>query len=107
METQTSKKVKSVGFRLPWEVEDFIGENLESDTTIEETPIIIISNDKSSDVADSEKTISKAHAEIKGRILITEAVITGETFSSMEKDKKQEFIDELKFLTAVDAELSE
>lgn len=106
METQTTKKTKSVGFQLPW---DFIGENVETEieTDIAENPVILISNEKSSDAGiEIDKPISKAHAEVKGRMLMTEAIITGETFSEMEADKKKEFIEELKFLTAVDAELS-
>ena len=49
--------------------------------------------------------ISPAHIELLGRIEMTEQVITGESFSKIPSEKRREFLDELKWLVSINAQL--
>ena len=89
---------KSVGYQLPWDKNET--DTAEEITNVE--PMQSITNKE----GEEEETISVAHAEVRGRILLTELAITGKNFSKMDKEKKLELIKELEFLTSLDTELT-
>ena len=97
------KKIHRIGFILSNDnPTDFIGDNSEANKEeLSAEPLVEISNKN-----EGESSISPAHAEVRGRILVTEMLIEGENFAVMTKEKKKELLDELKFLTALDVELS-
>lgn len=88
------KNMKTVGFVTSWmqnDVEEQTAQNLE--------PIQQIVND-------GNRCITNAHAELLSRIQLTEAVIMGKAFIKFTKEKKAEFLEELKWLTSLNAQLS-
>lgn len=49
--------------------------------------------------------LSPAHTELLERMQLAEMIITGDKFAELSKDKKIEFLAELKWLTALNAQL--
>lgn len=49
--------------------------------------------------------VSPAHMELLGRIELTERVIAGENFSKIPTEKRKEWLDELKWLVSLNAQL--
>lgn len=88
------KNMKTVGFVTSWMQND-----VEEQETQNLDPIQQIVND-------GNRCITNAHAELLARIHLTEAVIMGKAFIKFTKEKKMEFLEELKWLTSLNAQLS-
>ena len=58
-------------------------------------------------IQNNTENLTPAHFEVRKRIELVEAVIFGEKFSTLSKEKKNNFIKELKWLVALNAQLGE
>ncbi len=87
------KNLKRVGFITSWMLN-------EGESQVEELqPIQAIVNEVPT------IQLSPAHSELLTRMRMAETVITGEKFANLSKEQKFEFLDELKWLTALNAQL--
>lgn len=87
------KNLRHIGFITSWMLN-------EGDTQIEELqPIQAIVNEVPT------IQLSPAHSELLTRMRMAETIITGDKFVGLTKEQKLEFLDELKWLTALNAQL--
>lgn len=94
METKRNK----IGFFFYQEQEEVIIEN--------SNPLERIINEPQAKTEETGAIITPAHKEVLERIELTKAVIEGENFSLLAKNKKQEFLNELIWLTEINAQLT-
>ena len=88
--------MKNVGFITSWMTASEIESNPMQ--TVTNGNVNLNNNVNSNDM-------SEAHIELKKRIELTSYIITSDTFNEKPEDKRKEFIDELKWLLALDVQL--
>ncbi len=88
-----TQPINRVGFKTSWMTDE------DSNVNITVEPMQNISN------GSDEVALTPAHVELRTRIAMIEAVISGKGFSKFVKEKKAEFLEEYKLFVSLDAQL--
>jgi hypothetical protein len=95
--------MKRVGFTPSWMT------NEEEEVVAEVFPMQQISTEQAQNepsLTEQFPNCTPAHLEVKQRMIEATMVITGSNFAKMKVDKRTEFVNELAWLVALDAELT-
>jgi hypothetical protein len=90
------KTINKIGYKTKAEQEAEISEEVQVETIVQNI---------NTTLPDASQIMSRAQAELKVRIQLTEKVIFGKGFSKMSSQDKKDLMDDLYFLIELDTEI--